>query len=142
MPPPPPPRVKPGYLVQLVDGAGNVISQTDGGAATTRAIAANAATAGTAAGAAVVPSLPALSPPSLRNRGAVGGVQIKEEPQVYLPPSTATKKKAGAGAAGGGSTTNTTTTTTTTTTSKMNKGMGPGGKRKLKDILALSLIHI
>jgi len=138
VPPPPPPRVKPGYLVQLVDGAGNVISQTDGGAATTRAIAANAATAGTAAGAAVVPSLPALSPPSLRNRGAVGGVQIKEEPQVYLPPSTATKKKAAAAAAGGVTTTNTTTTTTTTTTSKMNKGMGPGGKRKLKDILASS----
>ena len=137
VPPPPPPRVKPGYLVQLVDGAGNVISQTDGGAATTRAIAANAATAGTAAGAAVVSSLPALSPPSLRNRGAVGGVQIKEEPQVYLPPSTATKKKAAAGG-GGVTTTNTTTTTTTTTTSKMNKVMGPGGKRKLKDILASS----
>ncbi|CAL6308833.1 unnamed protein product [Bathycoccus prasinos] len=141
-PPPAPPRVKPGYLVQLVDAAGNVISQTDGGApTTTRAFAANAATTNvanatalaqhqhrtatgaTAGTAAAIPTLPPISPPSLRNRGA-GSVQIKEEPHVQLPPSTATKKK---------------TTAAAVASSKHNKGtVGPGGKRKLKDILASS----
>ncbi|CAL6314689.1 unnamed protein product [Bathycoccus prasinos] len=142
-PPPAPPRVKPGYLVQLVDAAGNVISQTDVNApTTTRAFAANAATTNvtnatalaqhqhrtatgaTAGTAAAIPTLPPISPPSLRNRGA-GSVQIKEEPHVQLPPSTATKKKTAAAAVA--------------TSSKHNKGtVGPGGKRKLKDILASS----
>ncbi|CAL6318740.1 unnamed protein product [Bathycoccus prasinos] len=142
-PPPAPPRVKPGYLVQLVDAAGNVISQTDVNApTTTRAFAANAATTNvinatalaqhqhrtatgaTAGTAAAIPTLPPISPPSLRNRGA-GSVQIKEEPHVQLPPSTATKKKTAAAAVAA--------------SSKHNKGtVGPGGKRKLKDILASS----
>ena len=141
-PPPAPPRVKPGYLVQLVDAAGNVISQTDGGApTTTRAFAANAATTNvsnatalaqhqhrmatgaTAGTAAAIPTLPPISPPSLRNRGA-GSVQIKEEPHVQLPPSTATKKKTNAAAVAA---------------SKHNiKRTVPGNKRKLKDILASS----
>ena len=134
-PPPAPPRVKPGYLVQLVDAAGNVISQTDVNApTTTRAFAANAATTNvtnatalaqhqhrtatgaTAGTAAAIPTLPPISPPSLRNRGA-GSVQIKEEPHVQLPPSTATKKKTAAAAVAA--------------SSKHNKGtVGPGGKRK------------
>ena len=142
-PPPAPPRVKPGYLVQLVDAAGNVISQTDVNApTTTRAFAANAATTNvtnatalaqhqhrtatgaTAGTAAAIPTLPPISPPSLRNRGA-GSVQIKEEPHVQLPPSTATKKKTAAAAVAA--------------SSKHNKGtVGLGGKRKLKDILASS----
>lgn len=141
-PPPAPPRVKPGYLVQLVDAAGNVISQTDGGApTTTRAFAANdattnvsnatalaqhqhrMATGATAGTAAAIPTLPPISPPSLRNRGA-GSVQIKEEPHVQLPPSTATKKKTNAAAVAA---------------SKHNiKRTVPGNKRKLKDILASS----
>jgi len=141
-PPSAPPRVKPGYLVQLVDAAGNVISQTDGGApTTTRAFAANdattnvsnatalaqhqhrMATGATAETAAAIPTLPPITPPSLRNRGA-GSVQIKEEPHVQLPPSTATKKK---------------TNAATVAASKHNiKRTVPGNKRKLKDILASS----
>ena len=130
LPPPAPPRVKPGYLVQLVDAAGNVINQTDGGAPTsTRALAANAAVnAGNAAvleqdqyraasGAmAGITAAALISPPSLRNRG--NNVKIKEEPYAQ-PPTTATKNR-------------------TTSKQQRLKGSAPGTKRKLKDILASS----
>ena len=128
VPGPQAPKVKPGYLVQLVDGAGNVISQADPHQTTKQQqpliMIPNNVTTTTTTNNNTTKAITTLIAPSLKHSRGTGGASIKDEPNLvqHASPSAAgvivkSNKKNNNKQKGG-------------------KKIRKDGKRKLKDVIA------